>query len=135
LLCNYNALAGMPETAAETGHARKYAPELSPEHVAAGRRVRTLAMEKFLESPRAVLHRVCRFFEHEPDARELDVMSGDILQSHAKDPNQAYNREIRNLEYQRITQLHGDEITAVSDWVQPTLSSTDIEARLQKMAL
>jgi hypothetical protein len=115
LLCNYNFLNSLPGNAAA--------------------RVRTLDMDRLLESPQDTLARVSAFFDHRPDAEELEHMCGSIMQVHAKDPKLPYDAATRQRESERIKLRHHDDLERAEAWLAPLVGSLDIYRRLAALAV
>ncbi len=115
LLCNYNFLSSLP------GHGIA--------------RVKTLAMDRFLESPRESLARVSAFFEHIPAEDELEQMCGGVMQVHAKDPKLPYDAATRRRETNRIILQHRDDIERAGTWLAPQVEALDIYRRLEALAV
>ena len=99
-------------------------------------RLRTLDMADFTTSPRATLLQVCRFFEHNPSAEELDAMTSDkVMKCHSKDPRQVYDESIRRKENAAIRQQFASGIEQALEWIEPFVTSLQVDQALAQRSL
>ena len=91
-------------------------------------RVLPLDFRSLLESPRETLCAVGRFLGHEPDRRDLQMMTGaDVMGRHAKDPNLRFDASTRREENAAVQRAHRDAICSARDWLAPALEASGVE--------
>jgi hypothetical protein len=77
-----------------------------------------LEAEDLLADPGTTLGTVYRFFGlGDGPERIASVVEGPIFSSHSKDPRVRYNRNLREVERERVLAMHGEEVRMVEAWI------------------
>ena len=99
-------------------------------------RVRAVHQDEFLSATRETLERASRWFGHAPTPKELERMTAPgTLDRHAKDPNQPYDRSMREAENAAVRKEHAAALDRTAEWVRPAAEQLSLEARLAELAL